>query len=65
MDFKDELPEALQLVDVRFVVDAVDHRAARLAPSDLAAELGHAAVGQQHELLDHLVRLLLLLEVNA
>ena len=62
---QDELPEALQLVDVRFVVDAVDHRAARLAPSDLAAELGNAAVGQQHELLDHLVGLLLFLEIDA
>ena len=47
---------------------AVDHRALRRAAAlgpAFAAELRHAAVGQQHEFLDHLVRLLLLLEIDA
>ena len=62
---EDELPEVLQLVDVRFVVDAIDHRAVRLAAPHLPAELRDAAVGQQHELFDQLVRLLLFLEIDA
>ena len=65
---EDELPEAVEFLLARGVVHAVDHRALRRAAAlgpAFAAELRHAAVGQQHELLDHLVRLLLLLEVNA
>ena len=65
---EDELPEAVQLLLARRVVDAVNHRTfdgAALVGLAFAAELRDAAVGQQHELLDHLVRLLLLLEVNA
>ena len=64
---EDELPETVELLLARGVVYAVDHRAlehAALLAAALAAELRHAAVGQQHELLDHLVRLLLLLEVD-
>ena len=65
---EDELPEAVELLLARRVVHAVDHRAGHLAPilrDAVSAELRDAAVGQQHELLDHLVRLLLLLEVDA
>ena len=65
---EDELPEAVQLLLARRVVDAVNHRtfdSAALVGLAFAAELRDAAVGQQHELLDHLVRFLLLLEIDA
>ena len=65
---EDELPEPVELLLARGVVHAIDHRARHgtaLFAAAVAAELRHAAVGQQHELLDHLVRFLLLLEVDA
>ena len=65
---EDELPEAVEFLLARGVVYAEDHRAGHgptLFVAAVGAELRHAAVGQQHELLDHLVRLLLLLEVDA
>ena len=65
---QDELPETVELLFARLVVHAVDHRAFHGAPLvglALAAELGDAAVCQQHELLDHLVRFFLLLEIDA
>ena len=65
---EDELAETVELLLARGVVDAEDHRAgdgASLFVAAVGAELRHTAVGQQHELLDHLVGLLLLLEVDA
>ena len=65
---QDELPETVELLFARLVVHAVDHRAFHGAPLvglALAAELGDTAVCQQHELLDHLVRFFLLLEIDA
>ena len=65
---QDELPETVELLFARLVMHAVDHRAFHGAPLvglALAAELGDAAVCQQHEFLDHLVRFFLLLEIDA
>ena len=65
---QDELPETVELLFARLVMHAVDHRAFHGAPLvglALAAELGDAAVCQQHELLDHLVRFFLFLEIDA
>ena len=65
---EDELAEAVAFLLARGVVHAVNHRALRSAAAlgpAFAAEFSHAAVGQQHELLDHLVRFLLLFEIDA
>ena len=65
---EDELPEAIEFLLARGIVYAEDHRAGygpALFALAVGAELRDAAVGQEHELFDHLVRLLLLLEVDA
>ena len=64
---EDERAEAVEFLLARGVVHAEDHRARHAARAHLAprAELRHAAVGQQHELLDHAVGIGLLLDVDA
>ena len=65
---EDELPETIEFLLARDIVHAVNHRAfyrTVFVGLAFAAEFRYAAVGQQHELFDHLVRLFLLLEIDA
>ena len=64
---QNEGPEFFELLLVRNVVYAINHRAPHGTAVHfvMSAEFGDLFVGQQHELFDELVGLLLLLEIDA
>ena len=57
-ELHDKLPQGLQLLRVRIVVDTIRQSLGAFSPCHLAHALRHVAVGQEHELLYQLIGIL-------